>query len=104
MSVTALSAAKLDAQNTFTGNIVVNNTATSPTILQLGANNATPGTATVQLNAGSGLPSRFDLNGFSTTIANLNIASGTVVGNSRTLPFGNTWYVSGNSNPKDVKK
>jgi autotransporter-associated beta strand protein len=71
----------LSAQNTFAGTIVVNNTATSSSILQLGANNATPNVATVQLSGGGNAgPSRFDLNGFSTTIANLNITSGTVVG------------------------
>ena len=69
----------LSAQNTFTGNITVNNVA-GGAILQLGTNSAVPATAIIQLNSGANPPAIFDLNGFSTTIAGLNPTSGTIVG------------------------
>jgi autotransporter-associated beta strand protein len=64
----------LAAQNTFTGNITVNNVAGSA-ILQLGANNAVPATAIITLNGGANAAPIFDLHGFSTAIAGLNPTS-----------------------------
>ena len=69
----------LSAQNTFSGNVTVNNT-TPNAILKLGANNAVPATAIVQLNAGNNPSAIFDLNGFNTTVAGVNPTSGTVTG------------------------
>jgi len=69
----------LSAQNTFTGNITVNNVA-SGAILQLGTNSAVPATAVIQLNGGANGAPIFDLHGFNTTIAGLNPTSGTLIG------------------------
>jgi autotransporter-associated beta strand protein len=89
----------LAAANTFTGNITVINNTPSP-ILQLGINNAIPSLANVQLNGSStsgNTPTVLDLNGFSTTIANLAFTSGSVevgyvtnsaVGKTSTLTIG----------------
>jgi fibronectin-binding autotransporter adhesin len=70
----------LEATNTFTGNITIDNN-TPSTLFQLGTNNATPATVTLQLDGGStsgNTPPVFDLNGYSTTIANLIFTSGTI--------------------------
>lgn len=75
LSLVAAGTVILSAQNTFAGNITVNNESASA-ILQLGTNNAVPATAVVQLNGGTGAGcATFDLHGFSTAIAGLNITS-----------------------------
>jgi autotransporter-associated beta strand protein len=69
----------LAAQNTFLGAITVAN-ATPAVILKLGVDNALPNTTTLTLNGGSSSSPVFDLNGHSTTISNLTLASGTTTG------------------------
>ncbi|HSY18047.1 MAG TPA: hypothetical protein VK815_06920, partial [Candidatus Acidoferrales bacterium] len=89
LTVNAAGTVILSGQNTFTGNITVNNVAGSA-ILQLGANNAVPGTAIVQLNGGANAPAIFDLHGFSTTVAGLNPTSGTFAGFATNTAAGTT--------------
>lgn len=69
----------LSAQNTFSGNITMNNVAGNA-VLQLGVNNAVPPTCMIQLNGGSNGHAVFDLNGYSTIVAGVNPTSGTLVG------------------------
>jgi autotransporter-associated beta strand protein len=69
----------LAAQNTFLGAITVAN-ATPAVILKLGIDNALPNTTTLTLNGGSSRSPVLDLNGHSTTISNLTLASGTTTG------------------------
>jgi autotransporter-associated beta strand protein len=73
----------LSAQNTFSGNVIVNASSTSEqtnNVLQLGVNNAIPVTAQLQLSANTGFHAVLDLNGFNQTISNLFIQAGTDAG------------------------